>query len=811
MESRLIIVGANKSDVALNDLLKKVLKIKPENVLLTWQYNNEKGVIVALGMDAVESVMGKTKEKISKLRGEFITTENYQLMPTFSTNYAIRTEANLKLLAEDIDKAYKLLNGLELKAEPKKTNTTMITTYEGVEQLVEYIKETGVCAFDFETTGLDIFSEDFAATMISFSFQHGSSYTIPIDHYQTPMQPKERVRSLKLLKTEVFNNHLIRKIGHNIKFDMHICRLYGMWPIRGRIDDSMLMAHLIDETNLVNLKFLVTKYIKKFANYEDALDKYNKNYAAIPLDELSQYAGIDTDVTFRLATLFESWLLKDKLLYTLYRNLQIPALRVLEDMEYKGVLIDKDGLHDSIMEAQRLLSEQEQKMRGYDQVESLEAHRFEEARKEAIAKLQERKEKLTADLQAKGKTTNKTLETVEQKLMELKTGSQVPKYEPFNFGSWQQLTELLFESKKGFKFKLPKDNKGVTMKGTGKDVIILLDDESGFIADLRVYRGVKTVLGTFLQGIYEKLDYKNLLHTDYKQVGTKSGRLSSSKPNLQNVPSNSKLSDETSKKVTSFVKKAFTVPEGHTLIQLDYSQAELRVVASFANETAMLTAYKNEQDLHAVTAASMLKLTLEAFYELDKDTQKKWRTRAKAGNFGLLYGMSAGGFKQFAIRDYGLELTDKEAIDMRNVFFQTYPNLLEYHSTYIAKGRKFGYVRTLFGRKRHTPDIHSSDNFKRSEDERVSLNSPIQGTAGEFTIFALALLHNRLDPRVQIANSVHDSIILYCPDELLDETIELLKLTCENLPTEQYFGKSLRIGMKVDIETSKTHWGDLKS
>jgi hypothetical protein len=532
METRLIIVGANKNDVVLNDLLKKVLKIKPEQVVLTWQYNNEKGVIVALGMDAVESVMGKSKEKISKLRGEFITTENYQLMPTFSTNYAIRSEANLKLLAEDIDKAFKLLNGLELTQAPKQTNTTMLTTYTEVEQLVEYIKETGVCAFDYETTGLDIFSDDFAATMISFSFQHGSSYTIPLDHYQSPMEPKERLRSLKLLKTDVFNNQHIRKIGHNLKFDMHICRLYGLWPIRGRIDDSMLMAHLIDETNLVNLKYLVTKYVKKFANYEDALDKYNKNYAIIPIDELSQYAGIDTDVTFRLATLFESYLLKDMPLYTLYRNLQIPALRVLEDMEYKGVLIDKDGLYGSIMETQRLLSEQEQKMRGYDQVEAFEDHRLSEARKEAIAKLQERKDKLTTDLEAKGKTTNKTLETVEQKLTALKTGAELPKYEPFNFGSPKQLTELLFESKKGFKFKLPKDNKGVTMKGTGKEVVTQLKDESGFVNDLLIFRGVKTVLGTFLQGIYDKLDSKNVLHTQYKQTGTTSGRLCVSEETL---------------------------------------------------------------------------------------------------------------------------------------------------------------------------------------------------------------------------------------------------------------------------------------
>jgi hypothetical protein len=217
--------------------------------------------------------------------------------------------------------------------------------------------------------------------------------------------------------------------------------------------------------------------------------------------------------------------------------------------------------------------------------------------------------------------------------------------------------------------------------------------------------------------------------TDSSYVGNGIVNHNSSKdPNLQNIPTNSKLYDETSKIVTSFVKKSFTVPEGKTLIQLDYSQAELRVVASFANEKAMLTAYENDQDLHAVTAANMLKLSLEAFYELDKDTQKKWRTRAKAGNFGLLYGMSAGGFKDYARNNYGVELTDKEAEDTRKLFFQTYPNLLEYHATYIAKGRKFGYVRTLFGRKRHTPDIHSSDNLKRSNDERVGINCVTEDT-----------------------------------------------------------------------------------
>lgn len=526
MENRLIIVGVNKSDILLNDLLKKVLHIKPEQVSLSYAYNGEKGVIVALGMDAVESVIGQTKDKISKIRGNFIEVGESKLMPTFSTNYAGRSDVNLKLLAEDIEKAFKFLNGLELTSEPKVTNTTMCTTYEQVELLVEYIKDTQVCAFDFEATGLNQFSEDFAATLISFSFQHGSSYTIPLDHFESPISDKDILRILKLLKTEIFNNPLIRKIGHNLKFDMHICRLYGLWPIRGRIDDSMLMAHLINEVDPVGLKPLVAKYLKKFAGYDDFLEtKYKKNFAIVPLNELSEYGGVDTDMTFRLSTLLESYLLKDKPLYTLYRNLQIPALRVLQDMEYKGVLIDKDGLFESIKETERLLGLQEDKMRGYDQVQAYEALTLEETRKEAIETVQAGITKVKEDLKAKGKASNATLVKLEEKLMNIKTGSEVPKYEPLNFGSPKQLTELLFDSKQGFKFKLPKDNRGATMKGTGKEVVTQLKDESGFINDLLIFRGVKTVLGTFLNGIYERLDSKNLLHTQYKQTGTTSGRL----------------------------------------------------------------------------------------------------------------------------------------------------------------------------------------------------------------------------------------------------------------------------------------------
>ncbi len=260
------------------------------------------------------------------------------------------------------------------------------------------------------------------------------------------------------------------------------------------------------------------------------------------------------------------------------------------------------------------------------------------------------------------------------------------------------------------------------------------------------------------------------------------------------------------------VKKSFIVPEGYTLIAVDYSQAELRVIASFAQETVMLKAYADNLDLHAVTAAQMVNETIEGFYQLDEKKQKEWRTRAKAGNFGLIYGIGAEGFVDYAKSNYGVELTLKESEKLKEDFFTLYPRLLNYHAEYIAKAQKFGYVRTLFGRKRNLKDIHSSQAFKRSLDERAAINSPIQGTAGAFTIFASAILKHRIDPRVKFVLNVHDALYFYCPDELLQTTIPLIKKTCEDLPTNLYFQKELKgIGMKVDVETSKTNMKDTKA
>lgn len=287
---------------------------------------------------------------------------------------------------------------------------------------------------------------------------------------------------------------------------------------------------------------------------------------------------------------------------------------------------------------------------------------------------------------------------------------------------------------------------------------------------------------------------------------------SSKNPNMQNIPRQAKIDNSVAEELVSRIKKIFVVPStDYYLVQLDYAQAELRVAASFAKETTMLKAYAEGKDLHTVTAMSASGLTEAQWNALSDKEKKEYRSRAKAGNFGLLYGMGAEGFVEYARNNYKVIYTVDEAEKYRRKFFSTYPQLLVWHADYINRGKTQGFVRTLFGRKRHLPKINDSSDYVAAMDERVAINSPVQGTSGEFTIFAIALLRNRLHSSVKLVNTVHDSILYYVPRPLMEETVAILIETCEDLPIKQYFDVELKnVKMKVDIEYSETSWKELK-
>jgi len=856
------VIGATEENVIFSIATERLLGLEKigevqkeefsEQLRIEIEEHNPK-CILALG-ERPASLLGGNKN-IHKTRGNIQTVKtDWDYAGHFISSFTDKEVTNsprlLNIWAKDFLKAWNISQDIASSISP--TKMVYCDTKELIRTAVQYVKQTGLAVFDFETPKIDedkgTFKEGHHATMLSFSFQAGSGYVIPLEHKDSPFTSEYvREKIMPYLKREIFENFEVRKVAHNLNYDAHICRIYDT-KLKGRLDDTMLMHHLYDETKRHGLKGIIEELYPEYAGYDDDLKGFK--WSDIPIKILAQYNATDTDLTYRLMVALESWLLEDIPVYRIYRNLTMAAFRPLFDAETRGMLIDPQFLSEAIRDVKILLQRAKTRLKDHKVVkrytdfkaqevinstlDELETKRSELRKKEVVSRDNKVIVFMAALVSARsvGTTRKKSLkpymddkeydlEDVKielikkftnvsvrekgytEKIQQLKSGELLA-YEGFNFGSWQQLEDLLYYSPNGFKFP-------TITGGTGKDIIKDLNDKSGFVDGLLNYRSLGKTLSTYLEGIYKRLDGDNRIHTSFKLHGTVSGRLSSANPNLQNVPNVAKLKDETLIHAVGLIKKSFVVPEGYTMFQYDYGQAELRTIASFAKETTMLEVYNNNLDLHAKTASEMMQVTLEEFYKLPKGEQKAGRSNAKAVNFGLIYGMSARGFMEYAKNSYGLILTLDEATKIRDTFFKTYPKLLTYHDTYIAKGKKYGWVRTLYGRRRRLPKIDDHDEYIASMDERAAINSPIQGTSGEFMVFAIALLHHRLDSRVKFVNTVHDSIIFYIPDNMIDYATKTVINTMENLPNKQYFNRELsNVGMTVDAEASKESWKDLK-
>jgi len=762
-------------------------------------------VIMPVGEKALNTLLGVNG--ITKHAGQILYKDDYPIVPILSPGYIERNHHQLRRFAEDIYTAYQASLGIN-KIEA--TNQFVIMeTLEEVHHLVEYIKSVGYGAFDFETTlltDMGTFDPDFVVTCLSISFQQGSAYVLPINHPQRKMSDDDLRAAIDLLAYEFFGDPNITKIGQYVKFDMHCAARLGITVFRGPFHDTMLMHHLLDENSSNKLKEMVRYYYPRFANYESEVSKYS--WDSIPLNILAKYNALDADLTFRLYWLFTDMLLEDERLYNLYRNLTAPATVVLFRLEENGMMLDKKYLRDSIEKVGEFIQELEEDMRNNKSVISFDHYIQEQEIEDAIENYEDKLEK-EKGIEYKGKSAqnNQTIRIKKytEAVAQLKTGSLVPTHKILNFGSPVQLVDLLF-SVWGFNFLPPIDpwtNKSI--RATDKNTLDLLNDRSGFLDNLQSWRQLKKIQGTYLNGLIEKLDGNHYIHGTFNQHGTKTGRLSSDKPNLQNVISRTKYKKV--EEAVKFVKGAFIVPEGYTLMQADYSQAELRIIAHYADETAMLEAYAAGEDLHERTAANARNYTLEEFRALPEKDFKQYRFEAKAENFGFIYRISPEGFREYARVQYGIRMSLQASQKKRDAFFQHYPRILKYHDLYVNKARKFKYVRTLFGSKIRIPEIDSFNRIKRGHAERNAINGPIQGTAGQMTIFALVLLKHRLGQDILMVNTVHDSILFYCLNSKVEEKKAIIEETMENLPLEQYFDKVFdKVKMKVDFETSKESW-----
>jgi uracil-DNA glycosylase family 4 len=662
------------------------------------------------------------------------------------------------------------------------------------------------------------------------------------------------IEAISLLDTEVFGNPDIRKAAHNAKFDIHWGKIAGIKNWHGRIDDTALMHFAIANNRSHKLKEIISPYYPEDAGYEDDRSKYP--WTATPFNVQVLYNCTDADVTARMCVILEAELIEDARAYIFYRNLFSPAMKSLESIEHEGVYVDRKLLIDYISKTTNIIEDLINDLRSYPEVVSYEAWKTAGEKKKAIEVLENKiyetqgkeadkvvakidklqavikdcqdaleddppekskkslykkieKARMTiADLKGSG-DDSKHIKNWKEQISRIKTGVDRV-YTGVNFGSPLQLGDLIY-SPQGFGYEMQYDwKKREKTKTTDRKILATLDDDTGFITSLLRLKSVQHTQSTYLVGILERLDADGMLHTSYNQL-IETGRISSRDPNLQNIPPEGRLKDKVAGEVTGFIKRSFTVEDGVTLIEADYSQAELRLVAFYAREESMLTSYAKGEDLHVKTGCRIKNITLDQYNVLEKDKQKAIRQNAKAANFGLIYGQGENGYMVYAKDNFGVVIQKSEAKRQRNLFFDMYPELVTYHASAIADCEEDGFIRTLFGYRRFLPDITSDDNFIKGEADRQAINTPIQGTAGQLTLFAINMLRLRLDPRIRIVNTVHDSILLKIPNELLDQAKIVVRDTMENLPLKQFFNVDIdSVKMLIDLKSSTESWGALK-
>lgn len=578
--------------------------------------------------------------------------------------------------------------------------------------MVEACLNTGYASVDFETNAEGIYKDTFKPTILSVSFQVGSGCSIPLQHFDESVKDIPWLKWLQYFGRRVVENPKVVKVAQNFKFDNQIFVKYGIY-VRGTVIDTMLAKYLLNEEKPHGLKPMVAKYLPEFADYE----KYDKfetiPWDKKPLEPLARYGCMDTDFTLRLALFLESKLI-DKGFYNLYRNLIMPASKVLQDAETNGLPIDlpfNDSLQDKYS---KLIQETNDKLRSVRQIKRYQKYSLEQRKKDYIDKLTQEIEELSGDPK-KAKSIKNREDKISRILAgEYKTNDEKKLIEPINFNSTKQMVDLLYLSPKGFKFPVieytkDKKNKPTSNPSTSEDTLlkILDQDKSGFIKALLDLRGLDKMNSTYIVGLRELVQSDNKVHPTFLISGTTSGRLSSRNPNGQNIPK---------VMVNPDIKKQFIPPSGKLFLTYDYSQAELRILAHLANEETMLEWFRTGKDIHLASACKKYHEDYDRIIKIYEDEQhelyplwKKRRKQAKTINFGIVYEQSAHKLAE-SLSTPEEKVEDSEGQQFLDEYFTTFPKIKKFMDKQHKFMEKHGYCVSLFGRRRRCPKVYS-DNF----------------------------------------------------------------------------------------------------
>ena len=699
-----------------SDNVPGVDKVGPKTAVKWLQeYSDIEGVI-----NNAESIGGKVGENLrSSIETLKLAHELVKIKIDVPLDVGIEDLQVQEPSSEELSELYKELEfNTWLQESPQKkiippsidSSYECISTQDDLKKLIKKASKAKTIAIDTETTGLDYMDADLVG--ISISYEPGQAAYIPISHEDDSSPQLEMDYVLQELRPLLEDSNE-KIIGQNIKFDKNILARYGI-NISSIKNDTMMMSYVLDASaTRHNLDALSSYYLNyKTSTFEDVAGKGVKQvtFDKVPIAEATHYAAEDADITLRLYEELVTKLEAVESLKVLNQEIEIPLIEVLSEMEQNGAI-----LNSKILNAQ------------------------------------------SKDL--------------ENRIKKLEKSAYNLAGEEFNLGSTKQLREIFFDK---LGYRVIKKTPG-GQPSTDEKVLAELAEEYELPKVLLEHRTLSKLKSTYTDKLPGQISNSTgKVHTSFHQAVTTTGRLSSSDPNLQNIP----IRTEDGRRI----RQAFEPSEGHRFISADYSQIELRVMAHMSKDEGLLKAFQEGEDVHSKTASEVFNVDIE---EVTTDL----RRNAKAINFGLIYGISAFGLgKQLGI-------TRNLAAEYMAMYFEKYPGVKEYMESTKKLAGENGYIETLFGRRLYLRDINASNAMRRQASERAAINAPVQGTAADIMKIAMIKMHKLIKETnidAKLILQVHDELILDTPEKEIDKVIELV--------TESMMGAAnLDVPLEIDI------------
>lgn len=731
-----------------------------EGVLGVIEANNPK-CVVTFGELSSRAVLGRAV-KITKSRGQTLESAGRIVVPMLSPAFIAKVPEH----GPTFDADWLTVLRLKESAWQVSPSDQATTRYEWCEDLSELLANLpALIAVDTETTGLVWHDDSVRVLTVQISFQSGHSLVCPVDAEYWPnwhSNYRGRARLIRQLKT-LLENPSVKKVGHNLKFDVHMLRKLDI-QVQGWEHDTQLMAFAVDENMLEkSLDECVRRWVPALAGYNDLFNQTvdKSQMLQVPHDQMLVYAGGDTDATLRLYTSLLPLVVSDRQQFNCYARILMPTIATFADkVEPFGMQIDVERLRSFYVEVSAWMEEEYAAL--IRAVPAPVRRKYLEAREEMSFS----RAKFVRDILFSETGFNLT------PVVFTKTTASLPEHE----------REPSTSTKDHLPFFTDRD-----------------DAAGDFVRRLIDYQKTEKLLSTYIgkesdgNGLWQYISTSGSIHPSYMLHKTVTGRSASANPNGQNFPKRGRWAKS--------YQKIFVARPGFKLVSVDLSQIELRIAAWMSRDARMLSIYRQDGDIHTATAKASARLTDQEWEHLSRSERKLLRTKAKAVNFGFLYGMGWKKFRSFAKTDYGVDYSEHEAQTTRQIFFATYAALEGWHRRMRDTVKRERFVRALHGARRNLPSIASSDEVTRQGAERQAINSPVQRFGSDLGLIALTRFSRQANPdNFRIIGFIHDALVMEVRDGFEKEGIEALLWVMENPPLTQWFGIRAPLPIRAEAE-----------